>query len=858
MSQTVRSAAIPGDAARTLLDLVSIHGNGIWHLQPDDADTPDLFVQIENNRLIDLHRPGQPNVLTRALVNGDSLPAKEKNRLEKQALAEGVCAGILCLELGLIDPNIAAEAIGQVVDGDLVLVLGASHATWSGPQPEVIGSGLEGRVDLGHSLEEVLLRSARRHDLWETILDLPLLRDVVAATPAAMSIISDPAEGAETKTLLEAADGHQDIGEIAAVRPDPWRALDRLLLLIAEGHLETQSAMELFQSGEQILASGHSDKALRRWRRAEEKGLDDFDLGARIGRTCAATGRPAEANRRLRAHAQRCSDQLRLEAARDAWSSVVTNDPTDAEARQRALALWQRDPGDDPALCLELARALIDAEQADAACQLLDSVGARIPEPCLHELHEEAAHRAGDPHAQQKARWRRAESLRADGKITEAAAHYEQLASAEQDPTPLLCLRLTEIAIERGDQKEAREYCQQVLVGHSGENRNLDGESRAALDLLAEHPKAPSNLHRWMADNAQRNGESEQEASARQRQCQSHQLESDLLSACQASYRLQQLQPDNLDVALERARLEEEAGNLQAALSTLEQTLEKLPEGHPRENELISTLKQRNRSSRVMLERSLRWTPPGSSQHQSIQLRLGLLALLQGETATTDSQTTTPPQTLVLEIISGLIEDDQNRGSLLQRVGQRVVQQGPNSDPLIELLRAALTEIQPDHPLLTTPTPAPEPPMVDSRHTAVVRTGISGITDKLRNVQSNDDHSCTADNFVPTTAAEETTATEKTAESAAKVATNGAGKGVQTALDRLRSMRGGTPETAAAEATSEPSQNHLESTETTSKGPETTSAEKYIPATPAPPTSTKGLGNAAARLGALREEKSGS
>jgi hypothetical protein len=57
MSQTVRSAGIAGDAARTLLDLVSSHGNGIWHLQPDDVDTPDLFVQIENNRLIDLDNP---------------------------------------------------------------------------------------------------------------------------------------------------------------------------------------------------------------------------------------------------------------------------------------------------------------------------------------------------------------------------------------------------------------------------------------------------------------------------------------------------------------------------------------------------------------------------------------------------------------------------------------------------------------------------------------------------------------------------------------------------------------------------------------------------------------------------------
>ena len=165
MPQPVRTAGLPGDAARTLLDLVSCQGNGTWQLHPDDENSPGLLVQIEEGRLVDLQRSDLPNVLVRALVTEGSLRSRDRNRLEKQAAELGVCPGVLCLEEGLFDPGLAAELIGQVVDGDLVSVLSAGPATWSGPQQQDIGTGLQGRVNLGQSIEEVLLRSARRAQL---------------------------------------------------------------------------------------------------------------------------------------------------------------------------------------------------------------------------------------------------------------------------------------------------------------------------------------------------------------------------------------------------------------------------------------------------------------------------------------------------------------------------------------------------------------------------------------------------------------------------------------------------------------------------------------------------------------------
>ncbi|HIA28163.1 MAG TPA: hypothetical protein EYN79_08650, partial [Planctomycetes bacterium] len=279
MPQMVRTAGIPGDAARTLLDITARSENGTWHLQPDDPEAPDVRIEIKDGRLVDLDRPGLPSVLRRALVIDGPLASRVRDRLTRRAAEQQVCPGLLCLEEGLIDAETAGAAIGTVVDADLMLVLGAGEATWSGPsvlssgsllsskrvtsKPRVpwnccageatwsgpseqpINSGLEGRVDLGESIEEVLFRSAHQHRLWEGITDLPLLRDVVAATPSALSIISNPQVAAEEKLIIESADGQSDVGEIAGARPDPWRALERLTSLIEEGHLETQSAMEL-------------------------------------------------------------------------------------------------------------------------------------------------------------------------------------------------------------------------------------------------------------------------------------------------------------------------------------------------------------------------------------------------------------------------------------------------------------------------------------------------------------------------------------------------------------------------------------------------------------------------------------
>jgi len=820
MLQTVRTAGIPGDAARTLLDISSHSGDGSWHLQPDDPEAPDLLLQVEGGRLVDLHRPGQPSVLHRALVSGDLLKSRERDRLIKRAAEQDLCAGLLALEEGLVDGAVAGEAIGKILDDDLLLVLGSGEATWTGPSPEPIDSGLYGLVDLGNSLEDVLYSSALHHKFWEGITDLPMLREVVAATPAALSIIGDPQTGAEERMILESADGNHDVGEIAGSRPDRWRALDRLLRLIEDQHLETQSAMELFRSGEHFVERGDSDRALRRWRRAEELGLDDFDLGARIGEACGATGRTAEAARRLRSHAQRCSDQLRIEAARDAWTGVVLLDPTDSEARDRAISLWNRDPGTDPDNCIALARALLCAGEEATACQFLDSMGAHLPDPRLHSLHQEAAVACGDPHATLRACWRQAESLRASEKWQEARKLYETMAEEGED-SPLLNLRLVEVALHQDDHTTAREHARRALFGSGGTPRPLDPAAREALISLSTEEATPAILHRWVAEESRAQEDGEQELIARRNQWQALLREQDPEGAREVAARCQVLAPEQVDIALQRSQLEEQLGHQPTAVAVLQEWCLRCDPQHPGNESVQKQLLRLDGCSTATLEQSLQHIDPADPRLPALKLAVQLRKILDGDIRHASPEE--GAEAMVLSIVSALLgEEEATRVEALKKCADQIVR---HPDPLVHLLKAGIATKFPQHPLLQRSTPPVE--STTPARGEVIRSSIGGITEKLKGVQTGD-----------SAPRGDAPAQQKAPVAGREEAQPAAGGGIQSALDRLRSMRSSSePETTASSL------------------PEVDETPEQPINTPPPPPSQAdpGLGSAAARLGALRQ-----
>ena len=482
-----------GDAARALIRAIEVHGEGVWFLQATSNGNPILRLEIQDDLLIDLERPGQRSLLHRALLKETLLKKRDLERLEQRGLEENRCPGVLCLEAGSVDALRAAESIAAEISADLQDLLNLKDGFWQGPFQQPIDSGMRGRVEVGLSSEQALLRSARTHGSWDLIGELPLLREVMAAGPSAFALVQHAETSAEVRSLLEAADGQKDLFEMTRHRPDPWRALDRALELLELGHLQTLSAIQLFQLGELKLASGNPEAALRHWRRAEEKGLDDFDLCGRIGEICARSDRRQEALSRLKQHARKSTEQLRFEAARQAWTELVCLDPEDEEACDRAVQFWIKEPGSDLTGCLQLASALKKSGRWTEIAELVSGVGVRQPDVRLHELHGEAARALGDDEMELKAIWRQAECLRTGSDPLAAIPQYEELLRRGYE-TGKVSLRMAEMQLQQGDVSAARANLKPLFQGKEKASLHDCEESLAILQSCSRRESVPLEI----------------------------------------------------------------------------------------------------------------------------------------------------------------------------------------------------------------------------------------------------------------------------------------------------------------------------------------------------------------------------
>ena len=482
-----------------------------------------------------------------------------------------------------------------------------------------------------------------------------------------------------------------------------------------------------------------------------------------------------------------------------------------------------RNPGDDPKPAAQLAQALIDAGSADSACQLLDSIGAHLPDPQLHSLHQQAAQASGDPEAAQRARWRQAEALRATGQWSDATELYQQLA-AENDQTSLLMLRLAESALQRSASDMAQEYTEKALHNESGTLRPLDPASREAIHIILQHEDAPATLHCWNADDARTQQQPQREAEARRHQWHAHCCESNIDAAREAARRCHELSPGVPDIALERSQLEERAGQPAMAAIILESLLHELPTDHPAVPAAVKSLLALDRTRKIALQHSLQLSDPDSTHHQATQLALGLIQVVEGESFTASPEA--GAQAMVLGIISALLETGPAREDALTTIADQLSR---HPDPLVHLLCATVAKHQPDHPLLQRAT---QPPAASARPAAVVRSSIGNITDKLRGVQTSPGEPTAADPTAPVQELPESPPQQSPA-------TPAPNQGIQASLNRLRSLRGDT---------SPPPQSPQGETPEPEPGPDPVATPAALP----PPVATGSLQSAASKLGSLR------
>lgn len=778
-----------GDAARALTGAILRHGEGTWEYYSNDSAEPTFAVEVVDALLVDLERPGRRSLLHRALLTEALLKPKELERLERRGLELQRCPGILCLEEGKLDPVKAAESIAREISADLQVVLNSGEGYWRGPLPRRIDSGLRGRVEIGLSPEQALLRSARQHGQWDSIVELPLLREVVSAAPSAFSLVADPGTSAEARSLLESAGGQQDLAALTGHRADPWRAFDRALELLDGGHLQFLSAIPLFQLGEERFQSGDKEAALRHWRRAEEKGLDDFDICGRIGQICAHTGRRQEALLRLRQHARKSTEQLRFAAAREAWTHLVCLEPSDEEAVDRAVQLWVKEPATEIEDCLELAQAISKVGRWVEVAELVSGVGVQQPDARLHEWHGDAARALGDDEMEMKALWRQAECLRTGDDPQSALPLYADLLDRGYDEARV-SLRLAEIHLQQSNGEAATQVLNGILQGRLRALLFESEELQGILDSLSRFEGVPLNAFDFLFELAKNRGA---EDSARNQLLKMIDLAASESETALVEYRTRGWLLENrrdfpllekwLELVQSKFGPARTFAEIESAIDRLELTPEQAQKlarrgvehdpSHPKllrlltlDRELDSGMKAecyRRVSFRALADGGSLPTTADWSVSEKEAWRTPLLKLLFSEGARSLEE--------VEDCFDQVLSDPQYLQNLLLNH--------------VEMDQAARDKVEQIQHVVPAGSPG---------RTSVVRSSLGGITEKLKTMSGAPQEVSSSSEFE----SEESPEPVKVAEESSAQETP---KGIQSALDRLKALR--QPESPSAGEASE-------------------------------------------------------
>lgn len=781
-----------GDVARALIRATSCFGQGVWSLHSAINEDPVFRIEIVDDLLVDLERCGHRSLLHRALLKDSLLKQRDLQKLEQRGLEDKSCPGVICLEKGILDPSQAADAIEGEISFDLLEVLKSKEGFWKGPFLQPIDSGIRGRVEIGLNLQQAFLRSARRNKAWDLISELPLLREVMFAGPSAFSLIQQEEISAEVRSLLEMADGQKDLFEMTRHRADSWRALDRALDLFEVGHLQGLSAIQLFQLGEAKMSVGESESALRHWRRAEEKGLDDFDICGRMGEICARSHRHEEAVQRLRQHARKSTEQLRFEAARQAWTELVCLDPHDEEAIDRAVQLWIKEPGSELSDCLRLAESLKRSGRWNEVAELLSGVGGRQPDARLHRMHGEAARALGDDEMELKAMWRQAECLRTGIEPLEAIPVYRELKSRDYQEE-LASLRLVELQLHQGEISAARESLGEVLSGKSGATIHGCEESLAILHSCSRKESVPIEILDFLYEV--QSGRGNQEV-ARQYLIQMMDCDPDGSYESLLNYRVKNwLTKNDSDYSLFENWIDKIADNSPKyeMLNSIQFVLKRMNLTPDQRVEVAGKGLEIDPSNPSFLRILISSKSASSEEKDEWYRRFSLRSLAEGGEISVQSFDTlnkgtdwrTPLLNLVCQRRS--LSESESGGDV-----KAILTDGNYLRKLLlehaemdEEFRGWLNSLEQEGTVA----------VASSGRATVVRSSIGGITEKLKNLHGEPQASNTqvmesADSSSADTSREETVAVAS--------GQGGASSGIQSALDRLKAMRSPDPASAGA------------------------------------------------------------
>ncbi len=477
----------------------------------DTTGQPVATWAFVDGRITDLGLSDEVSFLDGALSPSPNLKDKDRKRIRKVAETDGRDAGELILEEGLLPPEEVSQRILTAIVGHFAEFLSHQELEVETVECEPGEPMTLARVlDVDLAVDETLILAAELVGRFDLIADsVSVFKDVYYATPNSFGLVQDPESYPVEVEVINQLDGERDLLEVVqSCTTDPFTILSVVQRLHDDGLIAMINPVQLFQLGCDLEKTLEFDRARRRFERAEERGLDDFDLSYRLAETYRKLERTREAVRFYLAFADKCATQFRIEDAIRACSRVVELDPTNLTVQEKYLQLLIQygDSRDALRIGLELADNLCDQGRESGAAAALHALYELELEGSDLERYLELCNRAGYDRGIVKARKELGDVFLKQQETEKALDLYQDLFVQGED-TAEVRSRLAELHFQSGNLSEGRDHLLSLSRFEGWSPRRPTSATLEYFTHLRDIQSGEPLITGWLVDAALASGE---------------------------------------------------------------------------------------------------------------------------------------------------------------------------------------------------------------------------------------------------------------------------------------------------------------------------------------------------------------
>ena len=492
---------------------------------------------------------GRPDTLLEAALRDSGVIGEKEIKRARKSMGAEKTLGAAILDLGIVPEADVAENIRRRLTEEVCEVF-----DWPLDKVEFFEHEADERLESFYSelteyyealadAEEVFLEAAKRLDRWDLVgKHFAVLHDVFYATPSSFRYFREQAKYPDEYAIVSAVDGIKDADELISQSGlDPFVAVNLLRKLRASGELELINPVQMFQLGVEFSGSGNFEKACKLFRRAMERGLDDFDILQKLAQTLDSLDRVEDAVARYVEFGDKCMSQSRLDDAARSLKRAIELDRGSVPAHEKYLEVLLEQKRQPEAAEEAMALADLKVVHRDERGALETLLRVREGNPqASQQLQQKIIALAEATRNWELARKEKEELARKTEQRRDAESEIEryQRRFCEGDDSLPVRTKLAELHLAKGNRPKALEHINAIL--NLPEKYKVKDEATLLLLHEAVREMKPADLrsNRWLADYHNRKGDKSKAVAVLQSWIASLEREADMEEVVHAYERL--------------------------------------------------------------------------------------------------------------------------------------------------------------------------------------------------------------------------------------------------------------------------------------------------------------------------------